>query len=182
MDKTCCFTGYRVEKFPFPLKNGVPEFNDLENKIYDAVFSLVDDGFTTFYCGMATGFDLLCGKAVIDLKRYMPQREIKLIAAVPFREQSSSFSEMWKKLYDIVLNESDGMICFNEKFTKGCFNERNRYMVDHSSTVVCYFDGQTGGTANTLKYASSKGRVIKNLAEYDLCDLYNEYSAYQFEI
>ena len=54
-------------------------------------------------------------------------------------------------------------------------------MVDNSKTVVTYFDGQRGGTANTLRYAASKKKRIINIAEYDLEDIYNEYPVYEIE-
>ncbi len=166
MAKKCCFTGYRPEKFPFELKLGTEDFCSLEKKIYDSVFALVEEGFSEFYCGMACGFDLLCGKAVVDIKRAHPEKGIRLISAIPYRSQSSGFSDIWKKLYDIVLGEADESVLLSEEYTLSCFDKRNRYMVDNSTTVVCYFDGKSGGTANTVKYARKRGKRIINLADY----------------
>lgn len=181
MEESCCFTGYRPKKFPFELRLGTKLFNELENKIYDAVFALANDGVKTFYCGMAMGFDLLAGKAVIDLKRTAAQKGTRLVAAVPFAGQSDRFSPMWRKLYDIVLSEADEVSVLSDEYYKGCFAKRNKYMVDNSTAVLCYFDGQSGGTANTLRYASSKGLRIINLAEYELTDIYDGYAGYQLE-
>lgn len=182
MDKSCCFTGYRPEKFSFLLKLGSKDFVNLENKIYDAVFTAVGEGMETFYCGMAMGFDLLCGKAVADIKKATPDKNIKLIAVIPFKKQSENFSATFKKLYDIVLGEADEVVVISEEYHKSCFAERNEYMVDRSSKVITYFDGQSGGTANTLRYAAKKGRNITNIAEYGMTDIYTEYTAYQLEI
>lgn len=179
MAKSCSFTGYRPEKFNFALKFGTPEFIKLENKIYDAVSSLINGGCTDFYCGMAAGFDLLAGKAVIDLKRLGKCKNLKLIAVIPFDKQRESLGEMWKKLYDIVLSECDRKVVIREEYNIAAFNERNRYMVDNSDSVITYFDGKRGGTANTLNYAKKKNLEIINLAEYDMTELYNSYPAYQ---
>ncbi len=168
MGKKCCFTGYRPEKFSFPLDFGSYEMNSLEEKIYSTVFALVEEGFSEFYCGMASGFDLLCGKAVVDIKRANSEKGMKLIAAIPYRAQSNGFSNMWKKLYDIVLRESDESVLLSEEYTLSCFEKRNRFMVDNSSAVVCYFEGKPGGTANTVKYAKKKGKRIINLADYKI--------------
>lgn len=168
MAKKCCFTGYRPEKFSFPMVFGSDEMNTLEKKIYSAVFALVEEDFTEFYCGMACGFDLLCGKAIVDIKRAHPEKGIRLISAIPYRSQSNGFSDMWKKLYDIVLREADESVLISEEYTLSCFEKRNRFMVDNSSTVVCYFDGKSGGTANTVKYAGKKGKRIINLADYKI--------------
>lgn len=182
MERSCCFTGYRPEKFPFLLKFGTADFNALENKIYDAVFAAVRDGTDTFYCGMAMGFDLLCGKAVVDLKRMSAEKEIRLIAAIPFTNQSERFKPTWKKLYEIVLAEADETVIISEAYHRGCFTERNRYMVDKSDNVITYYDGQSGGTANTLRYAASKGKKITNLSEYSISDIYDNYTGYQLEL
>ncbi len=181
MDNACCFTGYRPEKFPFEIEFGAPEFTAFENKIYDAVFALPRENITDFYCGMAMGFDLLAGKAVVDLKRTSVNSFVRLIAVIPFKEQPSNFPPMWKKLYDIVLKEADEVILLSDNYYKGCFQKRNEYMVDNSNTVITYFDGQRGGTANTLRYAASKKKRIINIAEYNLEDVYNDYPSYETE-
>lgn len=38
--------------------------------------------------------------------------------------------------------------------------QRNRYMVDHSSMLVACYNGQPGGTWNTIKYAMDFDREI----------------------
>ena len=37
---------------------------------------------------------------------------------------------------------------------------RNRYMVDRSSLLLACFDGQTGGTMNTILYAQRSGLKV----------------------
>ncbi len=165
MEKSCCFTGYRPDKFSFPLEFGEPEFSALEGKIYNAVFEAEKREITTFYCGMAAGFDLLCGRAVVELKRMKPENGIRLIAAIPFEGQSKYFPPMWKRLYEIVLSEVDEKIVISDRYTKPCFFERNKLMVDNSDTVITYYDGKSGGTAYTLRYAEKSGKEIINLCD-----------------
>lgn len=50
-----------------------------------------------------------------------------------------------------------------KKYCKQAFHIRNRYMVDHSSRLICYYDGQLGGTDYTVNYARKKGLDIINL-------------------
>ena len=172
MEKSCCFTGYRPEKFSFELKFGSPEMNELENKIYDTVFALIEDGYNCFYCGMASGFDLLCGKAVADIRHTHPEKGVRLVAAIPFAGQSRGFASMWKKLYNMVLSAADESVLFSEEYSFACFEKRNKFMVDNTSTVVCYFDGKQGGTANTVNYAKKRGKRIINLADTEIADSY----------
>lgn len=176
MEKSCCFTGYRPDKFPFKIRFGEPEFTAFENKLYDAVFRARSEGIDTFYCGMAMGFDLLSGKAVVNLKR--ASNDCRLIAVIPFMKQSSGFSQMWKNLYEIVLAEADEVIYISDEYTRNCFEKRNKYMVDRSGSVITFFDGQNGGTSSTLKYAKKQGRKIINIAEYSLDKIYANYPSY----
>ena len=163
--KACCFTGYRPHKFGFPFEAESVEFIKLENKLIDAVFSLTGEGYKRFYCGMAMGFDLLAGETVVMLKKARPELEIELVAAVPFEGQSGSFSDDWKARYDRVMSAADLVVYVSRKYTRGCYYSRNCYMVDNSDTVITWFDGQTGGTAQTLNYAARKGKNIVNLAD-----------------
>ena len=42
---------------------------------------------------------------------------------------------------------------------------RNRHLVDHSGTCICYLTRSAGGPAYTVDYARKKGLRIINLAE-----------------
>ncbi len=165
MEKACCFTGYRPGKLPFKIEPGSVGFAKLESLIFDAVFTTLKEGITTYYCGMAEGFDLMCGRAIVEFKRSFPERGIRLVAVIPFNGQSERFSYAWKKLYDTVLAEADERVILNEEYTKNSFFERNRYMVDRSGTVMTYYDGKSGGTAYTLNYAVKASKRIINLCE-----------------
>jgi hypothetical protein len=50
-------------------------------------------------------------------------------------------------------------------------------MVDNTEAVITFFDGKSGGTAVTLKYAQSKDKEIINIANTDSVEdlLYSPY-------
>ena len=64
-EKSCCFTGYRPEKFPFNLERENADYTDFENSLIETVFSLTDEDCFTFYSGMAMGFDIIAAEAVL---------------------------------------------------------------------------------------------------------------------
>ena len=37
------------------------------------------------------------------------------------------------------------------------YQKRNEWMVDHSSLVLAFYNGEPGGTANTIQYARKHG-------------------------
>lgn len=178
--RSCCFTGYRPEKFPFPFHNGHMLYTDFEDRLTGAIFTLVADGYTRFYTGAARGFDLLAAEVTL-LCRRMRRMPIELYCAVPFPEQTEGWPDEWKKRYQAVLDEADKVVCLADHYFRGCYQRRNQYMVDNSQAVLTYFDGQKGGTASTLAYARQKGKPVVNLTDCDL-DACLEDIPLQFEI
>ena len=161
--KKCCFTGYRPQKFPFDISKKNPEYIKMENALTDVIFSLPEDDCFTFYSGMAMGFDIIAAETVLLLRRAYEKASIKLICAVPFIDQPSAFDEEWKKRYNDVLSQADEVILISDKYYPGCYAKRNEFMVRYSDYVVTWFDGRSGGTKNTVKFAEKLGRKVINL-------------------
>ena len=169
---SCCFTGYRPNKFPFELNQSNAEYIRFENKLTDAVFSLPDEGCHTFYCGMAMGFDIIAAETVLLLKKGIKNTEVRLICVIPFKGQEASFPPEWKERFNNILRNADEIIYLCEQYHKSCFQERNKYMIDNSDIVLTWFDGKSGGTANTLKYAQKKNKRIVNLSGVGIHEYY----------
>lgn len=161
---SCCFTGYRPDKFPFPLIRGNKDYDDFENRLFEQVLELANEGCRTFYCGMAMGFDLIAAEAVLLVKKAFPEN-LKLISVLPFEGQDYTFSPEWKERFKKVLSRADDVICLSDKYYTGCYQKRNIYMVDNSDYVITWFDGKKGGTENTIRYALKKGRQVFNIHE-----------------
>ncbi|MGN0824127.1 MAG: SLOG family protein [Candidatus Coproplasma sp.] len=145
MDKKycCAFTGHRNVR------------GDLDvNALTALIKSLIEKGVTTFYNGMARGFDLISAQCVLNLKKDYPL--IKLIACVPCPNQEKYYNEEDRETYYKVLERCDEVKLLSDKYHKGCMLIRNRYMVDNSSYLIAYERGDDGGTEYTLKYAKDK--------------------------
>ena len=177
-EKICCFTGYRPAKFPFELNNGNKEYNKLESDLLTLLNNLFLDGYTEFLSGMAMGFDIIAAECVLTLKQMHPKADIKLICVLPFINQIDSFDNEWKTRHTDIIREADDIIVLYDNYNKGCYQERNKFMVDRASAVVTWFDGKVGGTYNTLAYAAKTNKTILNLkpeADYD----YSSFVAYE---
>ena len=162
--KACSFTGYRPNKFDFPLSAVSPQYKEFENRLLSEITAASDGGCREYFCGMAWGFDILAGEAVILLKKMRPRDNIKLIAVVPFLGQEKSWDAEWQRRYSAVLSAADRVVYISQNYANWAYHKRNRYMVDNSDTVITFFDGKSGGTAATLRYAGEKGKRIINLA------------------
>jgi len=162
--QTVCFSGYRPEKFAFILHQGNEDYLALEKRIEEAILQAVDDGHTSFICGMAKGFDLVAGSLVVALKESWAElADLTLLAVLPF-ERHGFPSEPWHTLHKMVLDRANEVFILAPKYHSQAYHDRNRFMVDNSSRLICYYDGQKGGTDYTVKYAREKGLDIVNVS------------------
>lgn len=164
-DKTlsCCFTGYRPQKFPFPLDGENTQYIEFENRLFGKIVELINCGCLTFYTGMAMGFDIIAAECVLTAAGAMPDCAVRLICAVPFLEQAKKFPADWKNRYDKIIARADQAVIISNDYYPRCYFDRNRFMVDNSDFVLTWFDGGVGGTKNTITYAKSISRKIINL-------------------
>ena len=143
---TCCFSGHRI----------LPNVFQAE-EIKKAVYNAINDGFSVFLIGMAIGFDTLCFKELLKIRK---EKSVKIIACVPCRDQSEYFNRFQKKEYDELLPLSDEIIYLSDSYSEGCMQRRNEFMVDNSSRLICYLRSNRGGTYSTVKYAAEKNIEI----------------------
>ena len=161
--QTACFSGYRPEKFAFALNDGEGAYLALEKRIEEAILQAADDGYDTFICGMAKGFDLMAGSLIVALKEsWIELANLNLVAVLPF-ERHGFTGNPWHILHQMVVGQATEVVTLSSHYHSKAYHDRNRYMVDHSSRLICYYDGQKGGTAYTVKYAREKGLEIVNV-------------------
>ena len=141
MDKglICCVTGHR--RIP------ADQSAFIKVALEKAVLAAVEQGYTHFISGFASGVDLMFAEIVADLKITRP---ITLEAAIPCPKRMKTPDPFFQRLIGCC----DVVKIHSEHYFKGCYEVRNRYMVDASSLVIAVWDGrETGGTAATVRYA-----------------------------
>jgi len=151
---TCCFTGHR--KLP-------------ANKIQNIVISLdreienlIAQGVTDFISGGAVGFDLIAASLIVAKKEM--GRNIRLIFALPCKNQDALWPQEQKALYQNLLNEADEIVFVSEEYSPLCMKRRNKYMVEHSEYCICALLHEKSGTAQTVRLARKKGLKIISVA------------------
>ena len=161
---TCCFSGYRAEKMPFSADDSA-RTAALAARLDEAVSRAAAAGFRRFFTGMATGFDLWAAEAVLRARQ---SSEIQLLCAIPFEQQAQHFPPDWQRLFNRVLLAADQVFLLAQDYHSGCYAARNRFMIERSAHLICYYDGQPGGTAQTVRMARAAGLTIDNTAEMQL--------------
>ena len=165
-EKSVSFTGYRTSKI---LKSSsIPNLLEhIKGDIYTAVSQLCSEGYNTFITGMSEGFDLIAAIAVLEFKK--THSDINLIAVIPFEGQDWGYGTEDKDMYKYICDNVDSMVLTSQRYSKDAFFKRNDYLLDNSSAVVCYYDGQRGGTMYTYNRAKKRELPIINIFDkYDV--------------
>ncbi len=144
----CCFTGHRPEKLNIPEKR-------LAVLLEAEIKRAIDGGHTTFITGMAKGTDLVAAEIVLRLRKQDPR--LKLICALPHPGFGQHWGGGWTERFCRVLAEADLERTICSAFSYGSYQARNEWMVRHSSLVIAVFNGEAGGTKNTLDFAKRNG-------------------------
>ena len=153
--KTACFTGHRI----FSQKR----IETIEKRLHEEIDRLIQQGITAFIAGGALGFDQMAATLVLSKKHQ--GADIRLILALPCRDQDKDWTDMQKYMYHIFLADADEVHYVSEKFTPDCMKRRNYYMVDNSAFCICALLRDISGTGQTVRYAQKQGLQVINLAK-----------------
>lgn len=153
IEQTCCFTGHR--KLP------KEEIEHIVICLNHEVENLINQGVTDFISGGALGFDQIAASLIIAKKEM--GANIRLIFALPCKGQDDVWNEKQRQLYHMLLSEADKVVYVSEKYTEGCMQKRNKYMVDHSAYCICALMRPFNGTEQTVKYARQQRLKIVNV-------------------
>jgi len=159
--KSCCFTGHRPQKLPWGCDESDARCVEFKEKLDAVIAAVYESGITHFICGMALGCDLYCAEAVIKLKAL--HSDVTLEAAVPYDGQDAKFKEADRKRYREILYNCDKTTLTSDYYTPSCMMRRNKYMVDNSNVLIACYDGHSGGTWNTIKYAMEQDKEVIHL-------------------
>lgn len=151
--KTCCVTGHRDISWE--------QIDFIKEALEREIDAAIAEGFTRFMSGFADGADIIFARIVAEKR--LENTNLRLEAAIPYRNRLLRLldDEMLKPL---LLSCTDISI-HGERYDSGVYMDRNRYMVSTSDRVIAVYDGrQTGGTANTLRYARSLHKDVREIA------------------
>jgi len=138
----CCFTGHR------PGKLHVSE-TQIKHTLAAAIECAYADGYRTFITGMAQGVDIWAGELVLEFKSIHP--DIHIICALPHPDFEKRWSKDWQQRYNAILAQADLTKTVCDIFSYGAYQKRNEWMVNHSARVIAVYNGEAGGTRNTIE-------------------------------
>lgn len=157
MEQTCAFSGHRPEKLPWGRDETDPRCLALKIQLERQLRTLCLEGCRRYLCGMARGTDMYYLETLDLLRREFP---LTIEAVVPCPSQPSGWPEEDRVRYLRGLGLCDRTRVLEDSYSDGCMLRRNRYMVEHADILLTVFDGSTGGTAATVRYARGRGLTI----------------------
>ena len=158
--KACAFTGHRPSGFSFGLDESDVMCRGIICALRVQIKRLYNMGVKTFNTGCATGVDTWAAEIVLDEK--VRCKDMRLIAAVPFKGQDEGWDPSEKRRYREILEGCDEVVTLGDKFYRGAFLKRDRYMVDNSDAVIAVYDenNHSSGTGYTVRYALKKNKTV----------------------
>lgn len=113
-----------------------------------------------FLTGMALGVDTWAAEIVLSLRK---RWSLTLEAVIPCKGQDARWPSECRERYQSILKQCDKVTLLQDSYTPDCFDKRNRYMIDHSNLVIAVWNGSPSGTGNTVVYAKSKRKLVREI-------------------
>ena len=123
------------------------------------ILKAIDEGYRVFLTGMSRGVDLWAADIVIELRRY--NKNLKLMCVIPYEGMEERWSVDWKKHYNMVCKQADHVQVLSDRYSPDVYQNRNQWLVNHSSKLIAVFNGDPSGTGNTIQYAQEQGIPVE---------------------
>jgi len=153
-----CFTGHRE----LPTVRSAA-YSALVRSTDAAIRRAIDRGGRIFYCGGAEGFDLLCGKLVLqEAARF---RGIELVLLLPYTGFGEKFSEANRQELERQKKAAQEVVYLSNHYFSGCMAIRNQQLVTEADLCIAYLKTCPSGTAQTVGFARQKGIEVVFIEE-----------------
>ena len=153
-----CIYGHRPEKLP----TGAP-LRMMQSLLYREIETAMQDGARTFYTGMARGVDLWAADIILYFRsRQYPA--VKLVCVLPYSDRLSPVTGAERFHVHAVMQAADQVVSLSEHFYKGCFRDRNAYMIRHSRRLIAVVADIRSGTGQTIHMAERAGLEMRILS------------------
>ncbi len=163
-EKSVCLTGHRPKALPWGYNEDLESCRRFKVELHEILEESIMAGNTTFYIGMAEGFDMIAAEMLFDLRK---NHKIEIVAVVPCPNQEAKWLPRQQERYHCILEQCDNCIILSQDYSPNVYDERNKFMVDNSSTIIACYNGTPSGTRNTLLYGKDQGLNIRILNPWD---------------
>lgn len=154
-EKTCCIITNDFCNFAF-LQKEKEEKKEILKKAVEKIKNLRENGITSFISGMEEGLDLSLTEYILNTKKERDTLE----CAVAFEDQAKEYSEKERNTYFSLCEKCDTLSFVSKKRIFGCKTKRDKYMIEQSDFILCFWDKIAPYTGELLQYAASLNKKI----------------------
>lgn len=154
-EKTCCIISNDFCNFSF-LQLEKKEKQKIKEKAVEEIEKLRSDGVKNFISALEEGVDLFAADYISRTKKENETLE----CAVAFEEQAKNYSEKQREDYFSLCEKCDTLSFVSRKRNFGCKTKRDRYMIEQSDIVLCFWDKFAPYTGELLQFAVTKNKKI----------------------
>lgn len=141
----CTFFGHRDV--------GMVIFDKIKQEIENLI---INNQVTEFLIGNNGGFDLICKRAILELKEKHDNINLILVLAYMPNEKTVIDNKFDSSIYP------EGLESVPRKFA---IVHRNRWMVSQSDFVICSINRSYGGAYTAFNYAKTKKKIVINIVD-----------------
>lgn len=132
-----------------------------QRKVLGQAFSKPGQGVTDFISGGALGFDQIAAALILSKKE--KGCNVRLILALPCRNQDVFWVEEQKELYRYLLAGADKTVCTSETYAEGCIqNHIVTWLIGRPLHLRYQHFGD--GISQTVAFAQQRGLKVVNVA------------------
>ena len=133
---------------------------DLENGIMEAV----REGFGTFVSGLDRGVGIWGAEIVIRLKAQFPDKDLRLVACIPYPGFDGEWDASWRNRYRVMLSRAEYVKVLSPFPCSGAFRKRNEWAVTHSARAIAVLGREDGETREAVLCAGKNRVPVKRIA------------------
>lgn len=153
-EKTCCIISNDFCNFNYLFLTKAKK-EEINKKFSEALLKIKEKmGVTSFIMGLEEGAELL------SAEQLLLNGDCSLECALAFEEQSSSYSHKERERFFTILEKCNKITLTSQKRDFGCKNKRDRYMIEKSDIVLCFWDKYSPYTGELLQYAAALDKAI----------------------
>jgi len=152
LNNCCCFVGSNLGKTDVYENN--PEYFRLLIQLALEIEFMHQKGVDTFITGLKNVTELWFSEIVLNLRRAYPERIIKLITLLPYKDYLNRCVEQNQLRHLAVIEQADETITLDQQFRNGYGRRYFRYILQNSGHLICVWDGTHDDTEYLIRHAS----------------------------
>ena len=126
-------------------------------KLAVALEEMCRQGVKNFFCGAAPGPELWALEFLLEYREAFPQRELALVAVLPYAKYPRCWPEQWRLRCECALAQADEQIVLQQRQSVHWMHNYGYFMAGMSAHVLAVYRGSSSPAA----YAAERAKKLR---------------------